>query len=123
MWSEVPAGTKEVVLAVRTLQEGRLTTNWIVAGISPKRKEISAGAAPAGAIIGRNSSGQVGYSLCPVSGKAGLVVFAVFALAHPLGVHAGFEPGVIDGKVGTPGVAWGSLSATISKAGAGGLIG
>jgi hypothetical protein len=114
-WSSPASGTTEQIVVVRTLQKGRLTTNWIVAGINPILHAINAGEVPSGAVVGDNSYGKQAYSLCPTAGKAALVVLGVFALTKPLHLHSGFDANVVDGLVGTPGVSWGSLSAAIRR--------
>lgn len=119
LWGGVPSGTQEVAVVVRTLTRGHLITNWVVAGLSPSTSHLKTGSLPAAAVVGRNSSGQVGYSLCPPSGKPALVVFAVLGLPHKLGLKTGFDPHSVGALIGTPGVAWGSETAFT---GAGGQV-
>jgi phosphatidylethanolamine-binding protein (PEBP) family uncharacterized protein len=64
-WSTVPANTKELLLFVRTLQAGPPILNWGVAALSASLRHISEGKLPAGAVVGRNSFGRIGYYLCP----------------------------------------------------------
>jgi hypothetical protein len=92
-WQGVPAGTKELVLFAANIRpvKGRLFFDWAVAGLSPELEEIKAGALPAGAIVGRNSFGKVGYEICP-EGSSETYVFTLFALPKKLSPSSGFEP-------------------------------
>jgi phosphatidylethanolamine-binding protein (PEBP) family uncharacterized protein len=115
-WAGLPPETKEVLVVERTLQGGRLTTNWIVAGIRPPTHLLRPGRLPAGAVVGRNSFGKAGYYLCPPSGKGGLVVIGVYALPRTLGLHQGFaEREVIGYIIGNSGVPWGSTNLFLSS--------
>jgi phosphatidylethanolamine-binding protein (PEBP) family uncharacterized protein len=119
-WVGVMGQAKEILVLVRTLEgPGRFVVNWAVAGISPSAKGIAEGKLPAGAIVGRNSFGRAGYSLCPAKGARALVVIAVNALPHKLGLPPGFDPAVVNSESIQPGVQWGSVIAyTRSLAGA-----
>jgi phosphatidylethanolamine-binding protein (PEBP) family uncharacterized protein len=112
-WVGVPSDAKEILVLARTLvAPGRFVVNWAVAGISPSAPGIAEGKVPAGAIVGRNSFGRVGYSLCPAKGaRVGLVVIAVNALPHKLGLPPGFDPAVVNAESTQPGVQWGSVIA------------
>jgi phosphatidylethanolamine-binding protein (PEBP) family uncharacterized protein len=112
-WVGVTGQAKEILVLVRTLLgPGRFVVNWAVAGISPSAQGIAEGKLPAGAIVGRNSFGRVGYSLCPAKGAPlGLVVIAVNALPHKLGLPPGFDPAVVNSESIQPGVQWGSVFA------------
>jgi phosphatidylethanolamine-binding protein (PEBP) family uncharacterized protein len=110
IWSDVPSGTQEDVVLVRSLTLGKLETNWVVAGISPRTYHLAEGTLPAGAIVGRNSAGETKYSLCPSRAKPALVVLAVLALPHKLGLKPGFDQSAVAPLVGAPGNAWGSLT-------------
>jgi phosphatidylethanolamine-binding protein (PEBP) family uncharacterized protein len=91
--NEVPAGAAELVLFVANLRpvHGKTFFDWAVAGLRPSVRSISAGTTPSGAIVGRNSFGKTGYSICPPKGspKEDFVV-RVDALPHPLGAKPGF---------------------------------
>jgi phosphatidylethanolamine-binding protein (PEBP) family uncharacterized protein len=112
-WVGVTTEAKEIVILVRTLQAGgHFAVNWAVAGIMPSLGGIPAGKLPPGAVVGRNSLGQVGYSLCPAKGApTGLVVIAVNAVPHKLGLHQGFDSAAVTGLAVHPGVQWGSALA------------
>jgi hypothetical protein len=93
-WSRIPPGTAELVISVLNLQpvHGHLFFDWAVAGLSPSSRAIFAGTLPTGVIVGRNSFGTVGYSICPAKG-AGEEHYAVrlVALPHRLAIRSGFD--------------------------------
>ncbi len=92
-WSKLPSGTAQLALFVLNLKpvNGKLFFDWVVAGLSPTLGGISAGALPPGAVVGRNSSGSVGYSICPATGSREVYVVRVVALPHRIAVHSGFD--------------------------------
>lgn len=92
-WSHVPSNTAEIDLFLFNLApvHGKLFANWAVAGLSPKLRSLSAGRLPAGAILGRNSHGQVAYSLCPAKGPAVRYAFLMYALPKKIPVSPGFN--------------------------------
>lgn len=93
-WSHVPSGTAELVMFVINLRpvQGRFFFDWAVAGLSPAAHGISAGTLPAGAVVGRNSFGKVGYSICPPKGtREEDFVVRVLALSRPLALTRGFD--------------------------------
>jgi phosphatidylethanolamine-binding protein (PEBP) family uncharacterized protein len=110
-WTAVPAKTKELIVVVRTIQRGQITTNWSVAGISPSRIELNPGHVPPGAVVGVNSFGETGYKLCPPTGGAALVAMGLYAVPYKLNLHNGFPQHALANVVGAPGVAWGSTAA------------
>jgi len=91
-WGGVPAGTAELILYAMNVQpvDGQLFVDWAVAGLSPRLEEIGAGKLPAGAIIGTNGFGKVGYSLCPQGGGE-IYMFALYALPQSLALKRGFD--------------------------------
>jgi phosphatidylethanolamine-binding protein (PEBP) family uncharacterized protein len=91
-WSGVPAGTAEVILYGMNVQpvEGKLFVDWAVAGLDPNLPEIVSGRLPKGAVVGTNSFGKQGYSLCP-QGKGEIYMFALYALPKHLGLRPGFD--------------------------------
>jgi phosphatidylethanolamine-binding protein (PEBP) family uncharacterized protein len=119
VWSSVPSGTAEDILVVRSLSRGRITTAWLVGGISPARHHIDAGEVPPEAVVGRNSTGRIGYSLCPPAGKPVLVVIGIYAIPTHLGLRSGFGNDAIARAVLAPDVAWGSTSAVLGPRGSG----
>jgi phosphatidylethanolamine-binding protein (PEBP) family uncharacterized protein len=92
-WQGVPAGTQELALFAMNLKpvEGKLFFDWAVAGLSPDLEELEAGSLPAGAVVGRNSFGKVGYEICP-PGASETYLFALFALPRKLSPARGFDP-------------------------------
>jgi phosphatidylethanolamine-binding protein (PEBP) family uncharacterized protein len=92
-WSHVPSPTAELAVFVVNLRpvHGRFFFDWAVAGLSPATQGISAGTLPPGAVVGRNSFGTIGYSICPAKGRREDFVVRVLALPHPLAVTPGFD--------------------------------
>ncbi len=93
-WSEVPPGTVE--LAVFFLNpapiKGAVFFDWAVAGLDPKFGGVSAGRLPRGAVVGRNSFGETGYSVCPARGiREEHVIVRLLALRKRVAVTQGFD--------------------------------
>jgi phosphatidylethanolamine-binding protein (PEBP) family uncharacterized protein len=92
-WRGVPPHTAQVALFVVNLQpvDGKLFFDWAVGGLSASLHGVAEGRVPAGAVVGRNSLGQVGYAVCPPKGGKESYLVRVAALPHPLPVRQGFE--------------------------------
>jgi phosphatidylethanolamine-binding protein (PEBP) family uncharacterized protein len=120
-WVGVSSKAKEIAILVRSfLGPGRFAVNWAVAGISPSLDGIAAGRLPPGAVVGLNSFGREGYSLCPAAGAPVPVTWiAVLALPHRLALDPGFDPATVEAQSTLPGVQWGSLLAYNTKPSAG----
>jgi phosphatidylethanolamine-binding protein (PEBP) family uncharacterized protein len=93
-WGKLPANTKEVDLFLFNLLpvHGKLVDDWAVAGLKPKQSGVAAGHLPAGAILGRNSFGHVGYTVCPPKGQTVKYAFLVYALPKRISAKPGFNP-------------------------------
>lgn len=93
-WNGVPPGTAEVAMFVLNLRpvNGRLFFDWAVSNLKPSAsQDIVSGTVPPGAIVGRNSFGNVGYSICPPRGThEEHFIIRVFALPRPLATATGF---------------------------------
>lgn len=91
-WTGVPEGTAELVLYVMGVQpvEEKLFVDWAVAGLKPSLEGVESGQLPKGAVVGTNSFGRRGYSICP-NGEGETYMFAVYALPTALSPHKGFE--------------------------------
>jgi phosphatidylethanolamine-binding protein (PEBP) family uncharacterized protein len=99
-WAGVPSGMKELFLFISNLETrapgGGELTSWAVGGLKPTLTGISAGKLPAGAIVGRNSFGKRGYTLCPPKGSpVQHYLVVVYALQHPVTVSPGFAANVL----------------------------
>jgi phosphatidylethanolamine-binding protein (PEBP) family uncharacterized protein len=92
-WSGVPADTAELVLLVLNLEpvDEAFFFDWAVAGIDPGLEGIESAHLPKGVVVGKNSFGKEGYSICPATGKE-TIIFALYALPAPLGARPGFDP-------------------------------
>lgn len=93
-WAGVPAGSEELALYVMNAKpvNGRLFFDWAVAGLDPHSESLEAGRLPPGAVVGTNSFGRQGYSICPGPGGAETYIFALFALPKALSPKPGFDP-------------------------------
>jgi phosphatidylethanolamine-binding protein (PEBP) family uncharacterized protein len=93
-WGSVPQHTAEVdvFLLARRYSHGRPQFNWSLANISTSVREIEVGSRPAGAIVGRNYLGNIGYSLCPPIGQTVEYTAEVYMLPRKIPVVRGFDP-------------------------------
>lgn len=91
-WSGVPPDTAELALYLMNVQpvEGKLFIDWALAGIDPSLSGLEAGQLPKGAVVGQNSFGKPGYSICP-PGRGEIYMFTLYALPHRLGLRPGFD--------------------------------
>lgn len=92
-WRGIPEGTEELILFTIALEpvDEALVFGWAVAGIDPSLEGIEEAKLPDGVILGRNSAGKEGYSVCP-EGEAETYVFALYALPKSLDPQKGFDP-------------------------------
>lgn len=94
-WTAIPTGTTELVLFISdaegTAPGGGELISWAVAGLKPTLGGVAAGTLPAGAIVGRNSFGKTGYTLCPPRGsQVQHYLVVLYALRHPISAQPGF---------------------------------
>ncbi len=92
-WGGVPAGSAELALFVMNVApvNEKIFFDWALAGIDPELEEIAAGKLPAGAIVGTNGFGRLGYSICP-QGAGETYMLALYALPRSLSPQRGFDP-------------------------------
>lgn len=93
-WQNVPAGTVELAIFAMSVQpvDGKLYFDWALAGVDPTLQGLKPGEVPKGAVLGRNSAGRNGYSLCPAGSGSETYVFSVYALPSSLSPKPGFDP-------------------------------
>ena len=97
-WSGVPAGTRELALEMIDVDApGGAFVHWAVAGIPPRTTGIApGGAVPAGAVVGRNDFGKIGYGgPCPPAGNAHRYVLTLLALPARSALRPGFSLGAL----------------------------
>lgn len=96
-WQGVPADAGELILFAMAMEpvDGALFFDWAVAGLDPSLEEIQEGKLPQGAITGKNSFGQNGYSVCPPQGKPQTFLFSLYAVPRPLAPKRGFDPAAL----------------------------
>jgi Raf kinase inhibitor-like YbhB/YbcL family protein len=93
VWSEVPEGTAELVLACEDPDAPSGTfVHWLLAGIPPEDGGLEAGRQPATAVAGRNGYGATGYGgpHPPAGDDPHRYFFRLYALPEPSGLQAGF---------------------------------
>jgi phosphatidylethanolamine-binding protein (PEBP) family uncharacterized protein len=102
-WQNVPSGTAEFLLLAIDLNGGRTeAVQWAVGGLDPGLRGIRAGRLPAGAVVGRNSAGKIGWGgICGARGRVHHVAFLFYALRYKLGLKAGFNPALVRGGLNT----------------------
>ena len=118
-WAGVPPGTKELILYVMNAAPvgGRLFFDWAVAGLDPSSSGLEAAKLPTGAVVGTNSFGRRGYSICPEPGGAETYIFALFALPRALSPAPGFDPRPLREEILALSGNVGLLTAIYSRAG------
>jgi phosphatidylethanolamine-binding protein (PEBP) family uncharacterized protein len=91
-WAKVPAHTAEIDLFVAGLNGNgsKLDVAWGVTGLKPSLRSFT-GKLPAGAIVGRNSLGTLGYSVCPPKGSEEEYIAIVDALKKAEPMKPGFS--------------------------------
>jgi phosphatidylethanolamine-binding protein (PEBP) family uncharacterized protein len=99
-WAGVPPGTDELALLALNLEpvNEALFFDWALAGLDPSLEGLESGRLPKGAIIGRNSFGKEGYSICPSAEKE-TIIFALYALPKSLGAKKGFDPAALRKRI------------------------
>ncbi len=96
-WRNLPAASVELLLLAIDLDGGRTgAVQWAVGGLQPSSPGIAVGRLPAGAVVGRNSAGEVRWDgICGAGGRLHHVAFLLYALDRRLGLRAGFDPAVV----------------------------
>lgn len=92
-WQGVPSSAKELAVFVMNVApvNGKIFFDWAVAGIPPTSTGMGSGAVPQGAVVGKNSEGKQGYSLCPAGSEGETYVIAVYALEQRTNPKQGFD--------------------------------
>jgi phosphatidylethanolamine-binding protein (PEBP) family uncharacterized protein len=114
-WEKVPSGAAELVLFVidDSASGSGGGIRWIVGGIDPSSKGVTAGQVPPGGIVGTNSSGKASYSpICPAKGKSDTVEFVMYALKKTIPLSAGFQPAQAEAEYGSAKLAIGEAAVT-----------
>jgi Raf kinase inhibitor-like YbhB/YbcL family protein len=109
----IPAGTKELVVVMVDHDAGDFM-HWGIAHLTPHSSAVPAGAKPAGAVLGRNGFGSLGYrGPCPPAGdSAHHYEITVYALSRPSKLKPGFSAGAVSGL---PVLASGSLTGLYAR--------
>lgn len=93
-WSEVPAGTAELILIFED-QDGPGGTQvyWVLYGLDPATGGLEEGKVPADAVGGKNDYGRSDWAgPCPPISRPHRFVFTLLALSQPSGLNEGASP-------------------------------
>jgi phosphatidylethanolamine-binding protein (PEBP) family uncharacterized protein len=92
-WRGIPPGTSELMLDILKISpvNGELFFDWAITGLKPNSTGVGPGKLPSGAIVGANSLGHAGYTLCPPKGAPEKYVAVLFALTHKLATKNAFN--------------------------------
>jgi Raf kinase inhibitor-like YbhB/YbcL family protein len=116
-WDGVPGGTKELALTVVDVDAGGFV-HWVVVNIDPGVVGIEEGQLPEGAVQGRNTAGDLGWTPpCPPAGDPPhAYVFTLYALSSSVTIDDAMAPtAAIDVIAGADGGA-ATLTATYRRA-------
>jgi phosphatidylethanolamine-binding protein (PEBP) family uncharacterized protein len=94
---------------------GKLFFDWALAGVDPAPGIINSAKLPKGAVVGQNSFGKAGYSICPPQGGAETYVFALYAVPGALSPKPGFDPAGLRQRVQAVSRRVGLLAATYAR--------
>jgi Raf kinase inhibitor-like YbhB/YbcL family protein len=95
VWSEVPAGTAELVLLLEDLDgPGGSQVYWVLYGLDPASGGLEEGKVPVGAVGGKNDYGRTDWAgpCPPFGGRPHRFVFTLLALSEPSGLAEGASP-------------------------------
>lgn len=79
------------MLLIAHLGTNEVLFDWSVAGLQPTLGGLAAGGLPPGAVVGRNSNGQVAYSICPARGIKQSYGAILLAMPRHTSLHSGFQ--------------------------------
>jgi phosphatidylethanolamine-binding protein (PEBP) family uncharacterized protein len=91
-WEGIPPGTQGLLLDILKVNpvNGQLFFDWALS-LKPDSHGVDPGKLPAGTIVGANSLGHAGYSLCPPKGHTEQYVAVLFALTRKLPAKNAFD--------------------------------
>lgn len=124
-WNPIPAGTRELVLMMLSLQpvakvQGKVrvsvTPQWAAAGLSPTVSRIAPGRLPRGAILGHNQDGRSSYPACPAKGAHAIYAIMVFASPQRLSPRPGFSDASLWSELSRTRPPFGQLLVSLSRA-------
>jgi phosphatidylethanolamine-binding protein (PEBP) family uncharacterized protein len=116
-WGKVPAGTSQLFLLALSLTAGpQGAIRWAVGGIDPSAGGFGSGQLPPGAVVGRSSNGQVGWSgICPVKGRPQAIIVLLYALRHPVALTPGFQPSAVQAQLSSDTIGTGVVYGAYKK--------
>jgi len=99
-WGAVPAGTGSLALFVVGVRPNpsthryRVSVEWAVAGLVPTLHKLAAGQLPHYALVGTDSDGKPGYSVCPPKGTQTQYQFELYGVPRGYGIATAHFSGV-----------------------------
>jgi phosphatidylethanolamine-binding protein (PEBP) family uncharacterized protein len=93
-WRKIPQEAVELfILTLDLPKSGRTKVLWTVGAIPPGDGQMAAGTVPAGAVVGKNDAGKVGWSgVCGAKGERHRVAILMYALRKKLNLKPGYNP-------------------------------
>jgi phosphatidylethanolamine-binding protein (PEBP) family uncharacterized protein len=116
-WGKVPTGTSQLFVLALSLTAGpQGAIRWAVGGIAPSAGGFGSGQLPPGAVVGRSSDGQVGWSgICPVKGRPQAIIVLLYALRHPVALTPGFQPSAVQAQLSSDTIGTGVVYGAYKK--------
>jgi len=99
-WGAVPANTSSLALFVigyvrePATHSTKVSIEWAVADLKPTLHKLDPGHLPAEAIVGLDSSGKPGYSICPEKGSSVQYQFELYGVPAGYGLASSKFSGV-----------------------------
>jgi phosphatidylethanolamine-binding protein (PEBP) family uncharacterized protein len=93
-WGKLPPGTAELTILAARIKpvNGKLYYVWALSGVDPSLSGLKAGEVPKGVVLGRNSAGSIGYSLCPKSSQPEEYLVSAYVIPRSRSAKQGFNP-------------------------------
>jgi phosphatidylethanolamine-binding protein (PEBP) family uncharacterized protein len=127
-WGAVPANTASLALFVigyvpePSTHTTKVSVEWAVAGLKPTLHGLASGHLPREAVVGVDSSGKHGYSVCPEKGSTVQYQFELYGVPAGYGLGSSNFSGVqlasalASSGAGTPGAsAYGAFIAKYTR--------
>jgi len=116
-WSGVPSGTVEQAVVLEDLDVHPVPfVHWVISGLPPSLRSLARAAAPTGAVVSQDSSGQSAYfGPCPPSGATHHYRLTVYALRHKAQLTAGTTAAAAVAALNSDALAHASITGLFSR--------